>query len=82
MSAQADTNNLPYSTVDKTIRDIKKNGIKAEITLGQVLDVLQDTDKSAVLKLRSVQIGEAVDAFAAEKDVQETGMRVSRFVLP
>ncbi len=57
MSAQADANNLPYSTVDKTIRDIRGNEIKATITLGQVLDVLQDTDKSAVTKLRGVQIG-------------------------
>ena len=59
MSAQADTNNLPYSVVNKTISDIKGNEIEAAVTLGQVLDVLTDTDRSAVRKLRSVEIGKA-----------------------
>ena len=56
MSAQADVNNLPYTTVDKTLESLKGNEIKATITLGQVLDVLSDKDNATVAKLRSVPI--------------------------
>ena len=82
MSAQADVNNLPYSTVDKTIRDLKGNKIKATITLGQVLDVLGNEDNATVAKLRAVKVGgnatlgELVDAikndasFATIRDTQ------------
>ena len=58
MSAQADVNNLPYTTVDKTLESLKGNEIKATITLGQVLDVLSDKDNATVAKLRSVPVGE------------------------
>ena len=77
MSAQADVNNLPYSTVDKTIEDLRGNELRAKISLGQVLDVLGDADNDTVAKLRALPagsdatLGEAIDAFAAEKDVRE-----------
>ena len=57
MSAQADANHLPYSAVSQTLSNIKGNEIEATITLGQVLDVLTDTDREAVRKLRSVTVG-------------------------
>lgn len=89
MSAQADVNNLPYSSVDTTIRNLKGNEIKATLTLGQVLDVLEDEDKDAVRRLRSVELdgestlGELIDAFAQEPDVQDkrdTGFTVNTSV--
>ena len=59
MSAQADVNHLPYSTVDKTIKTLKGNEIKATITLGQVLDVLGSSDNPTIAKLRDIHVSEA-----------------------
>ena len=84
MSALADANNLPHSTVDKTIRDLKGNEIRATITLGQVLDVLGSKDNSSVAKLRAVPVGEnatlgeLVDAI--ENDESFAGIRNTQIV--
>ena len=78
MSALSDINNLPYATVDNTIRDLKGNEIKATISLGQVLDVLGDSDNGVVSKLRSVEIGEVstvgelLSAFENEDSLADT----------
>ena len=58
MSAQADINNLPFTTVNDTLQSIKDSEIKTTITLGQVLDVLGNTDSTAIQKLRAIEIGE------------------------
>ena len=59
MSAQADVNNLPYAMVDTTIDTLRENEIRATITLGQVLDVLGDSDNAAIAKLRGIHVSEA-----------------------
>ena len=84
MSAQADTNNLPYSVVNQTLRDIKGNEIEATVTLGQVLDVLTDTDRAAVRKLRSVEVGnvstvgELIDGI--ENDETQANVRDTKII--
>ena len=84
MSAQADANNLPYSTVDKTIKDLKGNEIKATITLGQVLDVLGNEDNASVAKLRAVPVGENATLGelinAIESDESSAGIRDTKII--
>ena len=58
MSAQADINNLPFTTVNDTLQSIKGSEIKSTITLGQILDVFGNTNSTAIQKLRAVEIGE------------------------
>lgn len=58
MSAQADTNKLPYAVVPSMLRNIKGGKIKASITLGQVLDLLGNEDNETIRGIRELEIGE------------------------
>ena len=57
MAAQADTNNRPYATISSMISKMRDNEIGGTVTVGQVLDLLQDQDNEAIQGLRAKEIG-------------------------
>ena len=70
MSAQADINNLPFTTINDTIKSIKNSEIKTTITLGQVLDVLCNKESKAIRNLRAIQIGKETTIGELIKDIE------------
>ena len=57
IAAQADTNNRPYATISNMISKMRDNEIGGTVTVGQVLDLLQDSDNEAIQTLRAKEIG-------------------------
>ena len=57
MAVQTDLNNLPIGMVEDIILEMGDTEISAEITLGQVLDILGDKNNPAVAKARAVKVG-------------------------
>ena len=76
IAAQADTNNRSFKTVSDLVRKMKNEDIDTAITLGQIMDILTNTESSAVAKLRekkyggTVTVGEIIDKVAADPDAQ------------
>ncbi len=60
IAAQADTNHRPFVTISDMVGRMRDNEISAEITLGQALDALSESDNPAVAQLRAVQVGDTV----------------------
>ena len=57
LAAQSDTNSRPYATIANMISKMRDNEIGGTVTVGQVLDLLQDKDNSAIQELRAKEIG-------------------------
>ena len=70
MSAQADINNLPFTTINDTIKSIRNSEIKTTITMGQVLDVLCNKKSKAIRNLRAIQIGKETTMGELIKDIE------------
>ena len=57
VACQADVNHRPYATIADLIKKMRDNEIGGTVTLGQVLDLLDDRDNATVAEIRSKQIG-------------------------
>ena len=57
VACQADVNHRPYATIADLIKKMRDNEIGGTVTLGQVLDLLDDRDNPTVAEIRSKQIG-------------------------
>jgi len=57
IATQADTNNRPYATIASMISKMRDSEVGGTVTVGQVLDLLTDTDNEAIVELRSKQLG-------------------------
>ena len=57
MAAQADINNRPYATISNMIGKMRDNEIGGTFTVGQALDMLQNTDNDAIRQLREKELG-------------------------
>ena len=57
IAAQADTNHRPYATISNMITKMRDNEIGGMVTVGQVLDLLQNEDNEAIRTLRAKEIG-------------------------
>ena len=60
IATQADTNNRPYATISSMVSKMRDNEIGASVTLGQVLDLITNTDNPAIAELRSKQLGKVL----------------------
>ena len=60
IAAQADINNRPYATISGMIDKMRDNEIGGTVTVGQVLDLMQDTDNETVASLRAREAGRAI----------------------
>ena len=56
IAAQADTNNRPFVTISDMIGRMRDNEIGGSVTVGQVLDLLQDEDNAMVRDLRAREL--------------------------
>lgn len=52
-----DLNDLPLIIVDNIVAEVEDTELNADITLGQVLDILADKDNPSVAKARAVKFG-------------------------
>ena len=57
MASQTDINSLPYSMVSGMVDILADADVEAQITVGQVLDLLSDKDSQMISQIRSVEIG-------------------------
>lgn len=71
MASQARINDLPYSAVKGMIGMVDDVEVGGRITVGQVLDVLQDEDVQAVRELRAVTIGNRMTIRQIGEDLLE-----------
>ena len=60
LAAQSDLNNRPYASIASMVGRMRDSEIGGTFTVGQVLDVLQDTDNPTIAELRSKELGRAV----------------------
>ena len=77
IAAQADTNHRPYATIASMVNRMRDNEIGGTVTVGQVLDLLEDTSNPTVSELRETEVtegmklGELIDAAAVSPAVLE-----------
>ena len=57
LASQVDINSLPYSAINGMIKMVDKVEVGGRVTLGQVLDLLQDEEKPAVSDIRAIVVG-------------------------
>ena len=57
IAAQADTNNRPFVTISDMLNKMGDKELNAEITVGQVMDLLADEEIPTVAKLRQIKLG-------------------------
>ena len=57
IAAQADTNNRPFVTISEMIGKMRDDEISTTMTLGQVLDLLNDKGNPTIAEIRAKEIG-------------------------
>ena len=57
LAAQADTNNRPFVTISDMLGKMRDNEIGGTVSIGQILDFLQDEDNSFIKELREKDVG-------------------------
>ena len=57
LAAQSDTNNRPYESIALMVSKMRDNEIGGTVTVGQVMDLLQDPKNEAIQELRGKEIG-------------------------
>ena len=57
IATQADTNAMPYATIASMISKMRDSEVGGTVTVGQVMDVLTDTDNEAIAELRAKELG-------------------------
>ena len=72
IAAQADTNNRPFVTISDMLHRMRDNEVGGTMTLGQVLDVLSDTENPSVAALREKQIGGTITVGELDKMLKNT----------
>ena len=60
IAAQADTNSRPFVTISNMLVEMRDSEISAEVNLGQVLDILSDTENPTVAQIRGMETGGTV----------------------
>ena len=78
IAAQADTNHRPYATISTMITKMRDSEIGGTVTVGQVLDLLQDTDNEAIAALRDKELGRAY-SLSELKDMLENSATFAAF---
>ena len=83
ITAQADYNNLPLGSAWNTVQRMRNNEIKGEVTVGQILDFLNDEENPNAQVIRDIEItedglilqkltvGDLVDMINADEDSEK-----------
>ena len=78
IAAQSDTNNRPYASIADMVTKMRNNEIGGTVTVGKVLEMLQDTNNDMVRELREKEIGR-VFTLGELKDMLEKSATFSAF---
>ena len=76
MASQTRVNELPCSTVTDMLFLVEDASLEGSVTVGQMLDAMQDSDNQTVAELREtsienvITVGEVVDYLAGDESVQ------------
>ncbi len=76
IAAQADVNNRPFVTISEMVRKMGNSDLTLNITGGQVLDILADTENPLISDLRAqeagsgITVGEILDSVASQEEIQ------------
>ena len=57
IAAQADTNNRPFVTISQMITKMRDNEIGGTVTVGEVLDLLQNKENPSIAGIREMEVG-------------------------
>ena len=57
VATQANINDRPYATISNLVSKMRDSEIGGTVTVGQVLDLLQDADNPAIAELRAKELG-------------------------
>lgn len=57
LGSLTDVNEQPIATIPEMLSSVEGTELRAHVTLGQVLDILTDTDNRTVEKVRSIEVG-------------------------
>lgn len=60
IAAQADINHRPYATISSMISKMRDNEVSGSVTVGQVLELLQNEENPTIAELRQKQIGKVM----------------------
>lgn len=60
MASQADTNSKPYASTSTMLRQMEDLDFEVTVTMGQVLNFLQDTDNESIVKIREKEVGSII----------------------
>ena len=78
IAAQSDTNKRPYETISSMIYKMRDNEIGGTVTVGQVLDLLQNTENEAIASFRAKELGR-VYTLRELKDILEKSATFESF---
>lgn len=84
LAAQSDYNARPVKTVWNTVNGMREKEVSATITLGQVMDVLENEGIETIARLRQENIGDYIDTDAllersgASDLVSELGVQIPK----
>ena len=78
IASQSDVNNRPYATIANMISKMRDNEIGGTVTVGQVLDFMQNTDNEAIQELREKELGR-VFTLGELKDMLEKSATFASF---
>ena len=57
IATQADTNHQPYATIATMVSKMRNSEVGGTVTVGQVLDLLTNTDNETIKELRAKELG-------------------------
>ena len=57
IATQADTNSRPYATISNMVSKMRDSEVGGTVTVGQVMDLLTDTDNETIAELRARELG-------------------------
>ena len=81
LAAQSDTNNRPYESIALMVSKMRDNEIGGTVTVGQVMDLLQDPKNEAIQELRGKEIGR-VFTLGELKEMLDQSATFEAFVYP
>ena len=58
IASQTRINSLPYATISDMVSILEGAGFEANVTVGQVLDLLSDKDNPTIAQIRDVEVGD------------------------
>ena len=72
VAAQSNTNNLPYATVSTLINKMRDSEVGGTVTVGEVLDLLSNTDNEQIAKIRNMEVGKIVTLGEIKETLDES----------